>query len=78
MDAKVDLSKGLIDRAESKTGLRVKYNSLAKEVEQTLLDPGNTETVKVKTTVVQPKVSTEAAGQEVSGGPDRQPRQRSS
>ena len=36
----------------------MKYNSLAKEVEKTLLDPGNTETVKVKTTVVQPKVST--------------------
>jgi len=58
VDAKVDLSKGLIDESESKTGLRVKYNTLAKEVEATLLEPGNTNTVKVKTTVVQPKVST--------------------
>jgi lipoprotein-anchoring transpeptidase ErfK/SrfK len=58
VDAKVDLTKGFIDEHGSKTGLRVKYNSLAKEVEQTLLDPGNTQTVKVKTTVVQPKVST--------------------
>ena len=44
VDAKVDLSKGFIDEHGSKTGLRVKYNTLAKEVEQTLLDPGNTET----------------------------------
>jgi lipoprotein-anchoring transpeptidase ErfK/SrfK len=58
VDAKVDLSKGRIDESESKTGLRVKYNTLAKEVETTLLEPGNTETVKIKTTVVQPKVST--------------------
>ncbi len=58
VDAKVDLSKGQIDESGSKTGLRVKYNTLAKEVEKTLLEPGNTQTVKVKTTVVQPKVST--------------------
>ena len=58
VEAKVDLSKGFIDEHGSKTGLRVKYNTLAKEVEQTLLDPGNTDEVKIKTTVVQPKVST--------------------
>jgi lipoprotein-anchoring transpeptidase ErfK/SrfK len=58
VDAKVDLTKGRIDQSESKTGLRVKYNTLAKEVEKTLLEPGNTETVKVRTNVVQPKVST--------------------
>jgi lipoprotein-anchoring transpeptidase ErfK/SrfK len=58
VDAKVDLSKGFIDEHGSKTGLRVKYNTLAEEVEETLLDPGNTETVKIKTSVVQPKVST--------------------
>jgi lipoprotein-anchoring transpeptidase ErfK/SrfK len=58
VEAKVDLSKGFIDEHGSKTGLRVKYNTLAKEVEQTLLDPGNTDTVKIQTTVVQPKVST--------------------
>ncbi len=58
VEAKVDLSKGFIDERGSKTGLRVKYNTLAKEVEQTLLDPGNTDEVKIRTTVVQPKVST--------------------
>jgi lipoprotein-anchoring transpeptidase ErfK/SrfK len=58
VDAKVDLSKGHIDQHESKTGLRVKYNTLAKQVEQTLLEPGNTDSVKIKTTVVPPKVST--------------------
>jgi len=58
VEAKVDLSKGFIDEHRSKTGLRVKYNTLAKEVEQTLLDPGNTDEVKIRTTVVQPKVST--------------------
>ena len=58
VEAKVDLSKGFIDEHRSKTGLRVKYNTLAKEVEQTLLDPGNTDEVKIRTTVVHPKVST--------------------
>src|SRR3954452_8883845 len=60
VDAKVDLTKGYIDEHESKTGLRVKYNTLAEQVEQTLLDPGNTKSVKVRTTVVQPKISTAA------------------
>jgi lipoprotein-anchoring transpeptidase ErfK/SrfK len=58
VDAKVDLSKGFIDEHGSKTGLRVKYNTLAKQVEKTLLEPGNTETVRVETSVVQPKVTT--------------------
>ena len=57
-DAKLDLAKGQVDPTTSQTGLRVKYNTLAKELEKTLLTPGNTETVKVKTNVVQPKVST--------------------
>jgi lipoprotein-anchoring transpeptidase ErfK/SrfK len=60
VDAKVDLSKGFIDEHGSKTGLRVKYNTLAKEVEQTLLTPGKTDDVEIKTTVVQPKVSTKS------------------
>ena len=58
VDAKVDLSKGFIDEHGSKTGLRVKYNTLAKEVEQTLLDPGNTDDGEDQDHVVQPKVST--------------------
>ena len=63
VDAKVDLSEGKIEPTESRTGLRVKYNTLAKQVEKTLLDPGNTETVKVQTKVVQPKVSTKQLAQ---------------
>jgi lipoprotein-anchoring transpeptidase ErfK/SrfK len=58
VDAKVDLSEGSVEPTTSKTGVRVKYNTLAKDVERTLLDPGNTKPVKVHTTVVEPKVST--------------------
>ena len=58
VDAKVDLTEGSVEPTTSRTGVRVKYNSLAKAVEQTLLDPGNTEIVRVQTSVVQPKVST--------------------
>src|SRR3954465_7518255 len=68
VDAKVDLTKGFIDEHGSKTGLRVKYKTLAKEVEKTLLDPGNTETVKIKTTVVQPKVSTSSLAKKYPAG----------
>src|SRR3954470_9091966 len=56
-DATLDLSKGEVAPTTSQTGIRVKYNSLAKEVEKTLLTPGKTDPVKVRTTVVQPKVS---------------------
>jgi lipoprotein-anchoring transpeptidase ErfK/SrfK len=58
VDAKLDLSKGQVEPTPSRTGLRVKYNTLAKAVETTLLDPGNTNAVKVQTKVVDPKVST--------------------
>jgi len=58
VDAKLDLSKGKVDPTASQTGLRVKYNSLAKQVEKTLLTPGATDAVKVQTNIVQPKVST--------------------
>ena len=58
VNANVDLSEGNVEPTQSQTGLRVKYNTLAKDVERTLLDPGNTQTVRVKTNVVQPKVST--------------------
>jgi lipoprotein-anchoring transpeptidase ErfK/SrfK len=58
VNASVDLSKGEVDPKPSKTGRRVKYNTLAKEVERTLLHPGNTDSVRVQTAVVQPKVTT--------------------
>jgi lipoprotein-anchoring transpeptidase ErfK/SrfK len=57
-DATLDLSKGQVDPTTSQTGVRVKYNTLAKEVEKTLLTPGKSDPVKVQTSVVQPKVST--------------------
>jgi lipoprotein-anchoring transpeptidase ErfK/SrfK len=59
VDAKLDLSKGKVDPSPSHTGLRVKYNSLAREVEKTLLTPGRNAPVRVRTRVVQPKVTTE-------------------
>ena len=58
VEAKLDLDNGQVEPTESRTGVRVRYNTLAKQVEQTLLDPGNSETVKVQTNVVEPKVST--------------------
>jgi lipoprotein-anchoring transpeptidase ErfK/SrfK len=58
VDAKVDLSKGKVEPTQSSTGLRVRYNTLAKEIQRTLLDPQNGETVRVRTNVVEPKVST--------------------
>jgi lipoprotein-anchoring transpeptidase ErfK/SrfK len=57
-DANLDLSQGEVEPVESHTGLRVKYNTLAEDVEKTLLTPGSTDAVKVRTSVVQPKVST--------------------
>jgi lipoprotein-anchoring transpeptidase ErfK/SrfK len=57
-DAKVDLSKGKVAPTKSRTGVRVKYNTLAKELQHTLLDPGNRREIAIQTSVVQPKVST--------------------
>src|SRR6478609_1941516 len=65
-DATIDLSEGFQEPTPSKTGLRVKYNTLAKELEQTLLEPNNTETVKVKTSVIQPKVSSKQLAKKYS------------
>jgi lipoprotein-anchoring transpeptidase ErfK/SrfK len=57
-DATVDLSKGEVAPTTSRTGMRVKYNTLAKELQRTLLDPGNRREVAIAASVVQPKVST--------------------
>ncbi len=57
-DAHVDLSKGIVDPKPSRTGIRVRYNTLAAALQHTLLDPGNRSPVTIQTTVVQPKVST--------------------
>ncbi len=58
-DANVDLEKGIVDPKPSRTGIRVRYNSLARDLQHTLLDPGNTQEIAIQTSVVQPKVSTE-------------------
>jgi len=58
-DAALDLSTGQVDPTPSHAGVRVKDHKLAKAVERTLLDPGAKNTVKVRTAVVQPKVTTE-------------------
>jgi lipoprotein-anchoring transpeptidase ErfK/SrfK len=57
-DAHVDLSKGIVDPKPSRTGIRVKYNTLAKDLRRTLLSPGADTEVEVQTAVVRPKVST--------------------
>jgi lipoprotein-anchoring transpeptidase ErfK/SrfK len=57
-DAQVDLSKGKVEPTKSRIGVRVKFNTLAKQLQRTLLDPGSPKDVKIATTVVQPKVST--------------------
>jgi lipoprotein-anchoring transpeptidase ErfK/SrfK len=57
-DAHVDLSKGIVDPKPSRTGIRVKYNTLAKDLQRTLLNPGPAKEVEIKTSVVKPKVTT--------------------
>jgi len=57
-DAHVDLDQGLVDPKPSRSGIRVRYNTLTKELQRTLLDPGNTQEIAIQTSVVQPKVST--------------------
>jgi lipoprotein-anchoring transpeptidase ErfK/SrfK len=58
-DASVDLSKGQVDPTHSHSGRRVKFNTLAKELEKTLLARQATKTVKVHTKTVEPKVTDE-------------------
>ena len=58
VEASLDLSKGQVDPKTSSNGLRVKYVTLARDIQQTLLDPGNTETVRVRATTLKPKVTT--------------------
>jgi len=62
-DATLDLSKGQVDPTPSEAGVRVKYKSLAEAVEKRLLTPNATAPVKVKTSVVKPKVTTQQLAQ---------------
>jgi lipoprotein-anchoring transpeptidase ErfK/SrfK len=56
-DASVDLSTGVVDPKPSANGIRVRGKALLRHVERTLLDPGHRKAVRVKTTVVKPKVT---------------------
>jgi lipoprotein-anchoring transpeptidase ErfK/SrfK len=56
-DATLDLSKGKVDPTPSRTGLRVKYRTLERELRRALLDPGARKPVRITTAVAQPKVT---------------------
>jgi lipoprotein-anchoring transpeptidase ErfK/SrfK len=58
-DASVDLSTGKVDPTRSRAGLGVRTKTLAAAIEKTLLEPGNTRPVRVRTAVHKPKLSTE-------------------
>jgi lipoprotein-anchoring transpeptidase ErfK/SrfK len=58
-DATLDLSTGQVNPTHSATGVRVKFNTLAKDLKRTLLARQTTKTVKVHTKTVQPKVTDE-------------------
>jgi lipoprotein-anchoring transpeptidase ErfK/SrfK len=58
VEASLDLSKGQVQPKYSSNGRRVKYVTLARDIQRTLLDPGNTEPVRVHTTTLKPKVTT--------------------
>jgi lipoprotein-anchoring transpeptidase ErfK/SrfK len=58
-DAKVDLSKGRVDPQPSATGLEVRAATLRRDLSRALLAVEGPRSVRVRTKVVQPKVSTE-------------------
>jgi lipoprotein-anchoring transpeptidase ErfK/SrfK len=59
VDASVDLENGDVTPVESKDGVKLKANKLAKKVRARLLATGQDKTVKAKTKVVHPEVTTE-------------------
>ena len=58
-DAAVDLEHGSVDPTPSRDGLSVRAAALRKSIRSELLDMGDTRIARVKTRVVEPKVSTE-------------------
>jgi lipoprotein-anchoring transpeptidase ErfK/SrfK len=58
-DATVDLASGQVDPTPSAEGVRVRGKLLVRRVERTLLKPGHRKAVQVKTSVVEPKVTSE-------------------
>jgi hypothetical protein len=58
-DASVDLESGKVDPVPSRDGLAVRAARLRKDIRSELLDMGDTRIARVKTRVVEPKVTTE-------------------
>jgi lipoprotein-anchoring transpeptidase ErfK/SrfK len=58
-DAAVDLEHGSVEPTPSRDGLAVRAARLRKDIRAELLDMGDTRIARVKTTVVEPKVTTE-------------------
>src|SRR4051794_776727 len=59
VDASVDLEHGSVAPRQSHDGVAVKASLLRRDMERELLDSGTRRTVRVRTAVVKPKVSTE-------------------
>ncbi len=58
VDAKLDLASGRVDPQPSHDGLAVRGKRLRRDLERELLDSGKRRRVRVRTDVVEPKVST--------------------
>jgi L,D-transpeptidase catalytic domain/Putative peptidoglycan binding domain len=58
-DASVDLESGQVEPVESRDGLAVRAAKLRRDIRAELLDMGDTRIARVKTRVVEPKVTTE-------------------
>jgi lipoprotein-anchoring transpeptidase ErfK/SrfK len=58
-DASVDLESGQVEPVQSRDGLAVRAAALRRDIRRELLDMGDTRIARVKTRVVEPKVTTE-------------------
>ncbi len=58
-DAALDLESGQVEPSESRDGLAIRAARLRREIRSELLDMGQTRIARVKTRVVEPKVTTE-------------------
>ncbi|MGH2946305.1 MAG: L,D-transpeptidase family protein [Solirubrobacteraceae bacterium] len=58
-DASIDLETGKVDPQPSRDGRAVRAARLRREIERELLDDGETRSVRVRTQVVEPEVTTE-------------------
>jgi lipoprotein-anchoring transpeptidase ErfK/SrfK len=63
-DASVDLEHGNVDPVTSKDGLAVRVPMLRRDIKAALLDMGDTRIARVRTRVVEPKVTTDELAKE--------------